>query len=173
MKQLRNPFAEMEGYNCFGCSPKNDNGLKMEFVKTDEGVVSHWQPDERFQGYFNILHGGIQATLMDEIASWLVFSHLGTGGVTVKLDVSYKKPVYTNKGALKIEAQLRDQKRNIAIISVKLCDKEGILCSEATAHYYLFSKEQAKRKLSYPQQAAFFEDETNSSKGVNHEQKDQ
>ncbi len=156
MKRLRNPFSELEGYNCFACSPKNEYGLKMEFMKTDAGVVCHWEPQQRFQGYFNILHGGIQATLMDEIASWLVFTHLKTGGVTVRLDVSYKKPVYTNKGALKIEANLTDKKRNIAIISVSLSDQSGNLCSQATAHYYLFSKEKAKKKLSYPDESAFF-----------------
>ena len=30
-------------------------------------------------GYNDILHGGIQATLLDEIATWVVYAVLGTG----------------------------------------------------------------------------------------------
>jgi len=62
----------MAGYQCFGCAPHNHNGLQMSFAEDGEYVVSEWEPKDYFQGYYNVLHGGIQATLMDEIASWLV-----------------------------------------------------------------------------------------------------
>ena len=31
MKKLINPYLEKQGYNCFGCSPKNPIGLHLEF----------------------------------------------------------------------------------------------------------------------------------------------
>lgn len=69
MKKLNNPFVDRADYYCFGCSPKNDIGLKMEFYEDGEYIKSYWKPDMRYQGYKNILHGGVQTLLMDEIAS--------------------------------------------------------------------------------------------------------
>ena len=31
MKKIINPWKGMEGYNCFGCAPNNEAGVKMEF----------------------------------------------------------------------------------------------------------------------------------------------
>ena len=31
MKKIINPWKDMEGYNCFGCSPDNEAGVRMEF----------------------------------------------------------------------------------------------------------------------------------------------
>jgi len=72
MKKIRNPFAGMQGFDCFGCSPDNPIGLKLNFIEEAEYLTSEWQPSDHLQGYMNILHGGIQATLMDEIASWTI-----------------------------------------------------------------------------------------------------
>lgn len=30
MKKIINPWKGMEGYNCFGCAPNNEAGVKME-----------------------------------------------------------------------------------------------------------------------------------------------
>ena len=85
-----NAYSELEGYNCFGCSPTNPCGLKCRFVDEGEYVTCHWMPDENFQGFFHILHGGIQATLMDEIASWVIFSRMKTAGVTANMNIKYR-----------------------------------------------------------------------------------
>ena len=34
-RKMYNAYADLEGYNCFGCSPTNPYGLKCKFV--DEG----------------------------------------------------------------------------------------------------------------------------------------
>ncbi|MCX6282817.1 MAG: PaaI family thioesterase [Bacteroidetes bacterium] len=127
MKELRNPFVSLEGYNCFGCSPGNSIGLQMKFFEDGEEIVSQWEPKKHFQGYHTILHGGIQATLMDEIASWFVYVKLKSAGVTSKAEVRYIKPLYVDRGALTIRASLFRMRRNLADISVKIFDHEGVL----------------------------------------------
>jgi len=87
MRKISNPFTGLDGYNCFGCSPDNISGLHMTFYEDDEELVSVWDPKDHFHGYLNILHGGIQATLMDEISSWVVYIKLRTAGFTSKLNV--------------------------------------------------------------------------------------
>ena len=83
MKKIRNYWAHTPGYNCFGCSPDNPHGLHMEFYEDGEEIISTWQPTHDAQGWIDTLHGGIQATLADEIASWGVFHKLQSTGVVV------------------------------------------------------------------------------------------
>lgn len=80
----------MEGYHCFGCLPDNHQGLKMEFYEEGEMVICNWSPVHHFGGYKNVLQGGIQATLLDEIAAWTVHVKLRTAGVTASIDLKFK-----------------------------------------------------------------------------------
>jgi len=154
-RSIHNPFRGTEGYNCFGCSPDNESGLKMHFEEEGEEVVSRWNPDRRFQGFIGVLHGGVQATLMDELASWFVFAKLGTAGVTARMEVIYHKPVMISKGPLVLRARLAEQKRRLAVIRVTLTDHDGTLCSEGMMEYFLFPPEKARQELMYPGQEFF------------------
>ena len=150
MIQISNPYAGRDDYNCFGCAPNNIYGLQMEFYLEDEKVISLWEPKPHFAGWKNILHGGIQSTLMDEIASWFVFTKLETGGVTSSLEVRYKKAVAVDKGKIKLVATQKSLMRNLVEISVELFDAEDNLCSVGNVKYFLFDKEKARKELSYP-----------------------
>ena len=76
-------------YNCFGCSPDNEAGVRMEFYEDGDEVVSIWKPRPEYQGWLNTLHGGIQSVLLDEICGWVVFRKLQTGGVTSKMETRF------------------------------------------------------------------------------------
>jgi uncharacterized protein (TIGR00369 family) len=155
VKLLENPFRTLDGYNCFGCSPNNSHGLRMEFFDEGDSVVSTWEPTRNFQGWHNVLHGGIQATLMDEIASWVVFTKLGTTGVTSKMEVKLSKPMLMNNGPVKLVAKLCEMRRNIAVIDVELSDCEGTVCAEGIFHYFTYPEGVAKERLFYPGREKF------------------
>ena len=76
MKKIINPWKDLEGYNCFGCAPNNESGVKMEFYEDGDEVVSIWKPRPEYQGWLNTLHGGIQSVLLDEICGWVVVRKL-------------------------------------------------------------------------------------------------
>ncbi|MFO8235163.1 MAG: PaaI family thioesterase [Bacteroidales bacterium] len=157
MKKLKNPFIELEDFNCFGCAPGNRHGLKLEFYEDGEYLITEWEPDVSFQGYGNILHGGIQTTLMDELASWVVYVKVKTGGVTASLDVKFKKSVFVNKGKVKVRAKLVSTDRKFAYIHAELMDNEDKICSEGNLKYFIFPEKVAREKLYYPGYQAFFE----------------
>ncbi|HER08185.1 MAG TPA: PaaI family thioesterase [Bacteroides sp.] len=158
MEKLKNPYADLPGYCCFGCSPHNPAGLRMEFRESGEEIISTWQPDAHFQGFVDILHGGIQATMMDEIASWVVFVKLQTAGVTLRLNTRYRKPVRLSAGAITLRAKVVRNVRNIATIEVHLFDGGGRACSEGVVEYFLLSSEKARTEMHYPGLAAFYSD---------------
>ncbi len=157
MKKIVNPFTEIEGYNCFGCSPHNPYGIKMNFFEEGDEIVSIWKPSDKFTGFNNILHGGIQATLIDEIASWVMFVKLETGGFTTSLNVNYKSSVYIDKGDISLRASLKEMRKNIAIIDVALFDNAGKMCTQSTVEYFTLPETIARKRLKYPGIDSFYE----------------
>ena len=156
-KKIRNPFLESENYLCFGCSPKNQSGLQMEFYEEGEEVVSYWSPRDSFKGYGSFLHGGIQTTLMDEIAAWTVFVKVKTAGVTSSIETRFHKPVYTNRGKIELRAKVEELNRNIATIQVRLLDSNQVLCSESRVDCFTYPQKIALKKLHYPGYKSFSE----------------
>ncbi|MCK4600842.1 MAG: hypothetical protein KAU28_00145, partial [Phycisphaerae bacterium] len=52
--------------NCVVCSPSNKRGLGLEFVLSEDGAVeATFSCDNAFQGYANMLHGGVISALLD------------------------------------------------------------------------------------------------------------
>lgn len=157
MIRLKNPYARYSEYNCFGCSPTNPSGLKMKFYEEGDSILCKWTPGHDFQGFHDVLHGGIQATMMDEIASWVVFMKLDTAGVTYRLQTVFRKPVRISKGEITLEAKLAKQERRIATIEVRLQDGEGTLCSESRVEYFVFPREKAEKEMHFPGREAFYD----------------
>lgn len=158
MKKITNPFihaAETGEYNCFGCSPGNKHGLHLEFWLDGGEVVAKWQPQKDYEGWLGVLHGGIQATLLDEAAAWLVFVNLKTSGVTAAMNVAYTKPVYISKGEITIRATLISVEKRMANIGCTLQDGEGEICARADVTYFCFPENIARAKYNYPGVEAF------------------
>ena len=156
MKILSNPWTHVPGYNCFGCCDSNPIGLKMKFSEQEDHVRSEWTAHSDFMGYNNILHGGIQASLMDEIAGWTIFVKANTGGVTSRLEVKYKKPVTLDNKPIVLKAYLVEINKRIARLKVELYNSGGELCSVAEADYFVLSPEMAREKYAFPGKEAFF-----------------
>lgn len=143
MRKITNPFVNIDGYNCFGCCKENPAGLDMDFFEDGDDVVCFWKPDSHFQGWHNTLHGGIQATLLDETAAWVVFRKLQAIGVTANIDVSYRKPVLTTDTQLTLRGHITGQRRNIVDIELTLENSHGVVCTTAHAVYFVYSKEKS------------------------------
>jgi len=157
-KKILNPYTRLEGYNCFGCSPANEPGLQLEFYEDGEFLCSDWKPKAHFSGYKNVLHGGIQATLLDEIASWAVQIKLHTAGVTANIDLRYKQPVYVDSGDLKLRARIEQVEKRIASVKTDLINAKGEICCTGIVKYFIYPEKIAREKLYYPGFSNFFKD---------------
>lgn len=163
MKNLKNPFAHLPGYNCFGCSPHNHLGLRLTFSEEQDEIISHWDPLPEFQGYFNILHGGIQATLMDEIASWTVYVKVKTAGFTSKAEFRYLKPVGMDQGPITLRSKVKQMRRNLADIEVQLFDKNNTRCAEGLLTFFTYPVDKSRKDLYYPDHEEFYASETRAA----------
>jgi len=77
---------------CFGCSPTNPAGLQLRFRRLGERVVARYTIADRFHGAPGLAHGGIVATMLDEVSCAVVAfvgeRHVMTGELTVR----YERP---------------------------------------------------------------------------------
>jgi uncharacterized protein (TIGR00369 family) len=162
MKKIRNPWKEepdnQHDYNCFGCSPFNEIGLQLEFWEDGDELIAKWQPRKSLEGWMGVIHGGIQATLLDELGGWIVMIKLKTAGVTSELNVKYLKPVKVAKGELTIKGRLLSMDGRIAKISCSLFGSDGVEYAKADLSYFCFPEKIAKARYHYPGIEAFYED---------------
>ena len=159
MIKIRNPFVHLEArqdYNCFGCSPFNEIGLQLEFWEDADFLVAKWQPRKLLVGWNDVLHGGIQAALLDELAGWVVLIKVKTAGVTSALNIKYLKPVNISKGEITIRGKVTSADRKTAKISAFLTDGEGVECARAEVDYYCLPDNVARAKYFYPGHDAFY-----------------
>jgi uncharacterized protein (TIGR00369 family) len=161
MRKIKNPWKDnpenCHDYNCFGCSPFNEIGLQLEFWEDKEELIAKWMPRKSLEGWMGIVHGGIQATLLDEMGGWLVMIKLQTAGVTSQLNVQYLKPVKVSKGELTIKGRLISYEKRIAKIVCSLFDSTGVECAKADVSYFVFPEKIAKARYHYPGIEAFFD----------------
>lgn len=156
-RRILNPYTGLEGYNCFGCSPENHSGLHMEFFEEGDFVICHWSPTHYFSGYKNVLHGGIQATLMDEITAWVIQVKLRTAGVTAGMNVRFIKPVLVTEKTIIIRARIEKILKQIALVKTEILNSSREICSEGEIKYFIYPPDEAKKNLSYPGFEKFFE----------------
>lgn len=149
MKKIINPWKGVDGYMCFACSPNNPLGLHLEFYEDGDDIVAFWNPSEYTQGWLNTLHGGIQTTLMDEIAGWVIVRKLQTTGVTSKLEAKFMKSISTNDSRLTIRGRIIEQKRNAVFLEAEIYNSQNELCSRADMVYFVVSQDKAKEEFGF------------------------
>lgn len=77
---------------CFACGKENPDGLHLDFQLLDDGRLrTEYTPPRKFQGFKDILHGGIMAVLMDETMIHLAFRR-GEKVVTGKIEIKLRQP---------------------------------------------------------------------------------
>lgn len=160
MRKIKNVHIheDPEKYNCFGCSPNNKLGLQLEFWEDGDEVFAIWEPQPNMMGWYDVVHGGIQATLMDEVSGWLVYVKCATAGVTFELNAKYRKPLLLSNGPIKVKSKLVERNRKFAVID-SLVISNNEVCAEGKLTFYLYPENIARSQFHYPGVDAFFESE--------------
>lgn len=82
---------------CFCCGAKNPIGLKLEFHETSNGrMATVWTPRKEHQGFKDIVHGGLVATVLDEVMVRLLYLR-GIEAVTAGMETKLIQPVMWGK----------------------------------------------------------------------------
>ncbi|MCX6168932.1 MAG: PaaI family thioesterase [Ignavibacteriales bacterium] len=85
---------------CFVCGLKNKFGIHAHFYITEnQELIALFTPTEEHQSYPGRLHGGIASAILDETIGRAILNKYETEvwGVTIDLNVKFKKPIPLNE----------------------------------------------------------------------------
>ncbi len=102
---------------CFICGLQNPVGLHMAIYndRDNNTIFSNITIPDQYQSYPGVVHGGIVATMLDEISgrATIMDSNDQNLMVTMKLEVKYRLPTPTNT-PLKVVGRIVSQTRSRA-----------------------------------------------------------
>tara|TARA_Y100001970_G_scaffold192210_1_gene233604 strand:- start:14639 stop:15118 length:480 start_codon:yes stop_codon:yes gene_type:complete len=88
---------------CFGCSTSNDKGLGLVFSRYDDGTVETTHLTQQHHcGFDTVIHGGIQAAILDEVMGVAAQSTLTKEAsdlacATAEMKLSYLRPAFLSE----------------------------------------------------------------------------
>jgi uncharacterized protein (TIGR00369 family) len=121
---------------CFVCGGENPAGLKIEFRMDPARGAAEADVTfpERFQGWEGIVHGGLLATVLDEVMIYAAGSN-GLRCVTGEITVRYVKLARTGE-AYRLEGRVTGAKRKITLAESELLDGNGDAVARATGKLF-------------------------------------
>ena len=122
---------------CIICGMDNPIGLKAQFYNMeDKNVMTIFKFKEEYQSFPQRVHGGIIATMLDELglrALWAKSSE-DDFGVTLSMNVKYRKPVPYNE-VLIGKGLVQKETSKFVTIETEIFDKKGNLLANAEVKY--------------------------------------
>lgn len=135
MSILEGDNLQLDG-KCFACGPENPHGLGMKIQYEKDHIACALTLPGHFQGWAGIAHGGVVATMLDEVMAYAVIHFLGNG-VTASMELRYRAPVPLEKG-LSIRGWVDEQRGRLAVTKATVALSEtGQVLAEASAKFLL------------------------------------
>jgi acyl-coenzyme A thioesterase PaaI-like protein len=133
---------------CFGCGPAHPIGFRLRFEREGDEVVTRIVPGERYQGPPGIMHGGLVATLADEVGAWACIALLGKFGFTASMSCKLHHPVRTGT-EVEARARIAADKKRIVDVAVRLL-QNGTACYTGDLRFVVMDEKGAERLLGRP-----------------------
>ena len=124
------PWADDK--HCMVCGSNNPAGLKLQFRLERGELCCEWTAEKRFQGYADVLHGGMIATILDETMVNLPWKRDRVPVISAELNVRYIRPAKIGDH-LVFRAEADDVGKRLISTRGTCSTKDGTLIAEATA----------------------------------------
>jgi acyl-coenzyme A thioesterase PaaI-like protein len=148
---IRPPWLVLPDYQCFGCSPHNPSGLRLSFFPAEDGdgLATPLAFGREHESYPGVVHGGIVATVCDEIMGNLLVLRTGVTHFTVTLRTRFLTPLavgaaYRCVATVRPEPGAAGQRQAAA----EVLDGTGVTVASATGTYQPASAEVSRQHLA-------------------------
>jgi len=118
---------------CFGCSPNNPIGLKLEFEDDGNVCRAYFTARPEHMGWNDVVHGGLVATMLDEaMGKWLW--ERGFTTMTAEMTIRYSKAVPVGQ-RLTVESSGESQKGRLLQMNAQIILPDGSVAARAKAKF--------------------------------------
>ncbi|HNZ57927.1 MAG TPA: PaaI family thioesterase [Syntrophorhabdaceae bacterium] len=97
----------------FFCGSNREDGLRLTMMYEPKLVYCHVNIDNRFEGYTDVLHGGMIFGILDVIVWYAIFMETKKIGMTRKTEMEFLKPVMCGSPYIAKGRFLRIEDRDI------------------------------------------------------------
>ena len=126
----RYAFAD---HHCFACGGTNPIGMRLK-IEIGHGVArTTWVAGHDFVGWSDKIHGGIIATLLDEVMAWAPSSN-DAWAVTAEMTIRYRSPA-TPGEELRAIGRVVGQRRRIYDVTGEVRGADGRVIAEGSGKY--------------------------------------
>lgn len=126
--------------SCFVCGEANPLGLNLRFESDGRIVRARFTPRSEHNGFKGVVHGGVIATVLDEILSWACAVHARRLAFCAELNVRYVNPMPTGVEVRLTAELVADRKGRIFEARGTAQDASGKTFAEATGKYIPLKK---------------------------------
>ncbi len=122
---------------CFVCGLKNKFGIHARFYVTENHeLIALFTPSEEHQSYPGRLHGGIASAILDETIGRAILNKYEeeVWGVTIDLNVKFKKPIPLNE-ELKVIGRITSENSRMFEGTGEIILQNGETAVTATGKY--------------------------------------
>lgn len=116
---------------CFACGKNNPIGLKLKYHTENNTGIAEFTPDVVHQGFMGITHGGLVATLLDEVMAKLLCD-LQKPAVTVEIKLSLRQPARIGEKLL-LKSEIEEERSRGIKCRAEARREDGTLVAQSHA----------------------------------------
>jgi len=98
-------------HSCFVCGESNPLGLKLRFHTNGQVVTTQFVPRPEHIGFKGVVHGGLLATVLDEIMVWACAVQTRRFAYCAELNVRFLHPLSPGE-EVRVTGELVENRRN-------------------------------------------------------------
>jgi acyl-coenzyme A thioesterase PaaI-like protein len=129
VEEPRKAFAD---HHCFACGTTNPIGLGLQIELGERRAATTWVPGEHVVGWSDRVHGGILATVLDEVMAWAPASE-DAWAVTSSFTVRFRSPASPGE-QLRAQGWVESRRRRIYEIRGEVRSGDRLI-AEASGTY--------------------------------------
>jgi acyl-coenzyme A thioesterase PaaI-like protein len=121
--------------SCFVCGESNPSGLKLRFKTNGQSVQTRFRPQGEHIGFKGTVHGGLIATVLDEIMVWACAVQTKRFSFCAELSVRFLRPVRPNEEVSAAGYLVANRRGRLFEARAELKDLGGAVLASATGKY--------------------------------------
>jgi uncharacterized protein (TIGR00369 family) len=134
--------------SCFVCGGANPRGLGVRFEVEGETVLTRFIPHQDHCGYNDRVHGGVMASLLDEVMGWAPSVIKRRFCVAAEIIIRYLKPLpighpVTVRGAMTLD------RGRVCETEGEIVDDSGTVYARGAGKYRPLTEEQTQEVMDY------------------------
>lgn len=146
-------------HSCFVCGESNSIGMNLRFMTDGHIVQTRFKPRAEHVGFKQIVHGGIIATLLDEIMVWACAVHTKRFAYCAELTTRFLAPLSPGEETIATGEFVLNRRDKIFEAKAEVKNSAGKLLASASGKYLpIKTVDVADMATDFAGNPQFFED---------------